>query len=258
MSKVRELLISLNQTLEPLTFTRGPSTLWAGVKWIFTHPKYLLLGAIPVVVAGILLATAFILLAVFSGALASLADPLTKNLWGGAALAIHLTLQTAIVLGGAALSYVLFTVVVLAIGDPIYSKIAVKVEAEAGVTMVDPPWTTGLKDALSLAGKGVLVAVGAFILGLIPLVGPLLAFAVTWIFIPFLVAEDLLGRTLVPRGFEGAHKTAILQRDKRAVWGFGTLCQLLFTIPFVPIFIMPAAVAGAALLTQELVEERSI
>lgn len=241
-----------DSVLQPLKFMRGPKTLLAGVGWLLRHPKLLFLGAIPAVVAGALLTTGIVVLAIFSGSIADLITPLTESLWDWVAVSIHVALQSAVIAAGTVLAYVLFTSIALAIGDPIYSKIAETVDAEVGVLLSSPPWIDGVKDALSLALKGFLVAIGAFILSLLPIIGGFLAFILTWTLIPFFLSEELLGRTLVPRGFVTNAKTKLLLRDKRAVWSFGVTCQLLFSIPLLPIVVMPAAVAGAALLAQEL------
>jgi len=243
--------------IKPLQLVRGPLSLFAGVAWLFKHPKYLLLGALPAVVAGVLLVAGLVTLVVFSGGIASVIDPLLTNLPEWISSTIHLTLQGAIIIGGAVLSYVLFTALALAIGDPIYSKISEVVDAEAGVKLPETSWLLGVKDALLLVLKGLLVAILAFVVSLIPAVGTLLAFGVTWTLLPFILAEDLLGRTLVPRGIVAQDKTKLLLHDKRAAWGFGTTCQFLFALPLIPVIVMPAAIAGAALLAQELVEEQA-
>jgi len=244
-----------DENVKPLKFVRGPLSLFAGLKWLFAHPRFLLLGAIPAAIAGLLLGTGFIVLVVFSGSLASLVNPLVGGLWTWAATAIVVAVQSAIIATGAVLSYVLFTALALAIGDPIYSKIAEEIEAESGVKLPPSSWMIGIKDALLLVLKGLVVAVVAFIVGLIPGVGGFLSFVVTWTFLPFFLAEELLGRTLVPRGVYAQDKTKVLLRDFRATWSFGATCQFLFSIPLIPVVIMPAAVAGAALLAQELSDD---
>ncbi len=249
------ILRAFDENVKPLKFVRGPLSLLAGLRWLFAHPRFLLLGAIPAAVAGLILSTGLITLIIFSGGIASLVSPLVAGLWTWVATAIVVAVQSAIIATGAVLSYVLFTALALAIGDPIYSKIAEEIEAEAGVTVPQSSWLIGIKDALLLLVKGLAVALVAFIVGLIPVVGGFLSFVVTWIFLPFILGEELLGRTLVPRGVYGQAKTRLLLRDKRAAWSFGATCQLLFSVPIIPVIVMPAAVAGAALLAQELVEE---
>lgn len=251
------ILRAFDENVQPLKFARGPLSLFAGVKWLFAHPKYLLLGALPAVIAGALLIVGLVFLIIFSNSLASLLDPVTKDLWPWLARTIHLTLQGAIVAGGAVLGYVLFTALALAIGDPIYSKIAEVIEEEAGTKLPEASWMSGIKDALMLVAKGLLVAIIAFVLSLIPVVGGILGLVVTWTLLPFFLAEELLGRTLVPKGIVAQDKAKLLMRDKRAAWSFGATCQLLFSIPLVPVIVMPAAVAGAALLAREFVEERT-
>lgn len=238
--------------LEPLVLLRGPVTFWRGIKWIFSHPKYLFLGLLPALFSGLILGTALLILILSSGAISSLLGPLTAGLWAWLATTIAIGFQLALIAGGVILGYVLFVAVTLAVGDPIYSKIATEIAAENGGELPEAPWSVGLKDALKLAGKGALVAILAFFLGLIPAVGPVLSFAVTWIFVPFFLAEDLLGRTLVPSLLDSKRKAELLKKDKGPVWAFGALCQLIFTIPILSVIFMPASVAGASLLAQEM------
>lgn len=241
--------------LEPLVLLRGPVTFWSGIKWIFAHPKYLFLGLLPAVFSGLILGTAVLILVLSSGAIAGLLGPVVAGLWAWLATTIVIGVQIALIAGGVVLGYVLFVAVTLAVGDPIYSKIAEEIAVEKGGAFPDAPWSVGIKDALKLAGKGIVVALVAFILGLIPAVGGILSFAVTWIFVPFFLAEDLLGRTLVPSLLDSQRKAELLKKDKGPVWAFGALCQLIFTVPILSVIFMPASVAGASLLAQEMLEK---
>lgn len=245
------------QGLEPLVLLRGPATFWKGIKWIFAHPKYLFLGLLPAVFSGLIIGFAVLILALSSGAIASFLGPITAGLWAWLATTIIIGFQVALIAGGVVLGYVLFVAVTLAIGDPIYSKIAMEIAAENGGELPEAPWSVGIKDALKLAGKGFLVAILAFFIGLIPAVGGILSFVISWLFVPFFLAEDLLGRTLVPNLLDPARKSELLKKDKGPVWAFGALCQLIFTIPILSVIFMPASVAGASLLAQEMLRKPS-
>lgn len=248
--------VALLQDLEPLTLLRGPVTFWRGIKWVFSHPKYLFLGLLPALFSGLIIAAAIAVLILSSGFIASLLGPLTASLWAWLATAITIGAQVALVAGGVVLGYVLFVAITLAVGDPIYSKIAEEIAEEHGAASPQAPWSVGVKDALRLVGKGTLVALVAFLLGLVPGIGTVLSFTATWLFVPFFLAEDLLGRTLVPRLLEPRRKAELLRTNRTTVWSFGALCQLIFTIPVLSIFFMPASVAGASLLAQELLASR--
>jgi CysZ protein len=41
------------------------------------------------------------------------------------------------------------------------------------------------------------------------------------------------------------------------VWGFGTPLGLAFLVPFVAVFLMPGAVAGATLMARDLLDEET-
>ena len=42
------------------------------------------------------------------------------------------------------------------------------------------------------------------------------------------------------------------------MWGFGTPLALAFLVPFVAVFLMPGAVAGATLMARELLGEETV
>ena len=49
---------------------RGPLNLVAGLSWLFKRPKFLLLGAVPAVLAGAIILAATVAVAYFSGGIA--------------------------------------------------------------------------------------------------------------------------------------------------------------------------------------------
>jgi CysZ protein len=48
-----------------------------------------------------------------------------------------------------------------------------------------------------------------------------------------------------------------LRARKTLVWGFGTPLALAFVVPFVAVFLMPGAVAGATLMARDLLGEQT-
>ena len=69
------------------------------------------------------------------------------------------------------------------------------------------------------------------------------------------------GRTtavaLQRRGVELRDRLALLRSRKTLIWGFGTPLGLAFLVPFVAVFLMPGAVAGATLMARDLLGEET-
>lgn len=243
----------LENHFKPLKFMRGPRALLKGVSWLFKHPRYLFLGALPAIISACLLATGLVFLIIFSGNIAEFIAPFASNFDSGISRIIKIALQSAIIAGGIVLAYTLFTAVALAIGDPIYSKISETVTSERGGEIKHASWSESTKGAAILAIKGIGVAIFAFLFGLLPVVGGFMGVVITWWLVPLFLAEELLGRTLDARGATYAEKKRHLKLDRKVVWSFGATSQLLFSIPLFPVVIMPAAVAGASILVDELI-----
>ena len=82
---------------------------------------------------------------------------------------------------------------------------------------------------------------------------PVLGFFVTG----FFLTEELTAVALQRRGVDLRARLALLRSRKTLVWGFGTPLALAFLVPFVAVFLMPGAVAGATLMARELLGEES-
>ncbi len=228
-----------------------------GLWWLLKDPKYMLLGAVPPLITGILLSGLLVALWFASEPIAlsftpQLEERISSLIKLETAGIVTKAVRAIILLGGAYLYYIIFTAATLAIGDPIYNKIAEAVEKEKVVTLPAQHWSVGAKDAFFLFLKILGVSVLSFGLGFIPVVGVVLAWACVWVIAPYLLAEELLSRTLVPRGIALGRKQKMLYKRRTQAWGFGLACQLLLMIPFATVIIMPAIVAGAALLADNL------
>lgn len=92
-------------------------------------------------------------------------------------------------------------------------------------------------------------------LGFVPLIGqtvvPVLGFFVTG----FFLTEELVAVALQRRDVDLRARLALLRSRKTLVWGFGTPLGLAFLVPFVAVFLMPGAVAGATLMARDLLGE---
>lgn len=91
-----------------------------------------------------------------------------------------------------------------------------------------------------------------FALGFVPVLGqtvvPALGFCVSGYFL----AEELTAVALQRRGLVLKDRLVLLRGRRMMVLGFGVPLALSFLVPFVAVFLMPGAVAGATLLVRDL------
>ena len=71
------------------------------------------------------------------------------------------------------------------------------------------------------------------------------------------LTEELTAVALQRRDIDLRARLALLRSRKALVWGFGTPLGLSFLVPFVAVFLMPGAVAGATLMARELLGEEN-
>ena len=128
------------------------------------------------------------------------------------------------------------------------------VEADAGETAFEERYGfwRAVGDGASLIARGILIALLAVLVGLIPAVGGVIStvFAVT--FTGWLLADELTSRALTARGLASAERRTLRRRHRARVLGFGVATQLCFLVPLGAVVTMPAAVAGSTLLARSL------
>ena len=237
-------------------FFVGASLLGRGLVLVLRSPKLLLLGLLPAVIAGLLYAVA---LGVLIDFLPQLSRDVTWFAGGWAKGWRDLTQVLAGVglLGVAVLLGILtFTAVTLLIGDPFYERISELVEERFGGVPNEVEvgfWRSlarSLVDSLRLIMLSVLIGIPLFLLGFLPFVGqtviPVLGGAVGG----WLLAVELTGVPFQRRGLRLADRRARLRTNRPLALGFGVAVFCCFLIPLGAILLMPAAVAGATLLSR--------
>jgi CysZ protein len=225
-----------------------------------TSPRLMLLGAIPAAIVGLLFAGLL-------GGLVALLPGITAGMtpfadtWSPAlAEALRTLLDVAILLVSGLLLVLVFTAVVLTVGDPFYERISRAVEQRLGdaPNEVEEPVLAGVLRAAGegavLAGAGLLVALVAFLVGLIPVAGTALAVAAGLVLGGRLLVLELTGTPFAARGLALRDRLRAVRGSRMRVLGFGTAVAALFLLPFAPVVLMPAAVAGATVLARTLLE----
>ncbi|TWG96822.1 CysZ protein [Nocardioides sp. J9] len=234
----------------------GAGFLLQGMRLWRERPGLMLLGIVPALIVGALVLTVLVLLVMYADDLIDWATPFADD-WAGAVRTTFRALLFVLVLAGAGmLAIVTFTGLTLAVGDPFYEKIWKEVEVSLGGDVPDQGvgWLRGIVDGLQLVLLGVVTAVLVFVIGLLPLVGAFVGFAVGLVLAGRLLANELVSRPLEARGMDRAERAALLKAHRGAVTGFGVCVQACFLVPLGGIAVMPGAVAGATYFAREVLD----
>ena len=238
-------------------FARGASLLWRGFAFWGRRPGLMWLGLLPALLAAIVVAAGLVALGFALPGIAEALTPFADEWPEPWATIARVVAATATVAGALVLVVMTFTALTLLIGEPFYERIWAAVEADGG----DAPDARGygfwrsVGDAVSLIGRGLVVAVLAGLLGLVPVVGGLLAGTCALILGGTLLADELSARALAARGLTGRQRRDLMRGHRARVLGFGIVTQLCFLVPGGAIATMPAAVAGSTLLARSLLDD---
>jgi len=227
-----------------------------GLGLVLRTPRLLGLGLLPALISGLLYAGALITLIAFlpesSHAVTRFADD-----WSTTWRDVVRVLAGLALVGSAVLLGVLaFTAVTLAIGDPFYERISEQVEARYGgvPNEVEVVWWRSLGrsvvDSVRLIGLSIVFGIPLFALGFIPVVGQTVVPVIGGAVGGWLLAVELTGVPFQRRGRRLRDRRRVLRANRPLALGFGVAVFLSFLIPLGAILLMPAAVAGAALLAR--------
>jgi CysZ protein len=227
-----------------------------GLGLVVRTPRLLGLGLLPALIAGVLYAVALITLIAF---LPQLSHGVTwfADGWATASRDVLRVLGGLALLGAACLLGVLtFTAITLLIGDPFYERISARVEARYGGVPdeVEVPFWRSLRrslvDSLRLITLTILLGIPLLVLGFIPVIGQTVAPVVGAAVGGWLLAVELTGAPFQRRGRRLRDRRRVLRANRPLALGFGVAVFLCFLIPLGAILLMPAAVAGATLLSR--------
>ncbi|MER6524687.1 EI24 domain-containing protein [Streptomyces sp. NPDC001508] len=241
----------------------GFGYLLKGQRWVARHGRQFGFGLLPGLITLVLYAAALVALAVWGGDFISWSTPFADD-WSSPWQGLFRGFLTAVLFAlGLLLAVLTFTAVTLLVGQPFYESLSEAVDRdvspdgtapESGLPLWRDLWISA-RDSLRILVRAALWGVLLFALGFLPVVGqtvvPVIGFFVTG----FFLTEELAAVALQRRGVELRERLALLRSRKLLVWGFGTPLGLAFLVPFVAVFLMPGAVAGATLLARDLRDE---
>lgn len=239
----------------------GFQYLMNGQRWALTHGKTFGLGLLPGLITLVVYAAALVALAFGADDLIAWATPFADG-WGSPWLGLFRGFLTAVLFAlGLMLAVITFTSVTLLVGSPFYDAVSERVDASidgnvptSGRSFWYDLWVS-TRDSLRILVRAAIWGVLLFALGFIPVVGqtaiPVIGFFVTG----FFLTEELASVALARRDVDLRERLTLLRSRRMLAWGFGVPLALAYVIPFVAVFLMPGAVAGATLLSRDLLGE---
>ncbi|MFI2911684.1 EI24 domain-containing protein [Streptomyces sp. PDY-4] len=236
-----------------------------GQRWVARHGKQYGFGLLPGLITLVLYAAALVALALWGTDFVAWATPFADD-WSSPWAGLFRGFLTAVLFAlGLLLSVLTFTAVTLLIGQPFYESLSEKVDRDVSPDGTAPEsdlplwrelWISA-RDSLRILARALVWGVLLFALGFVPVVGqtvvPVIGFFVTG----FFLTEELTAVALQRRRVEVRERLVLLRSRKTLVWGFGTPLAVAFLVPFVAVFLMPGAVAGATLMARDLLGEET-
>ncbi|HEX6872146.1 MAG TPA: EI24 domain-containing protein [Micromonosporaceae bacterium] len=239
-------------------FFTGVGFLLRGLRMYARSPRLMLLGLVPAVISGVVLVAAFVAMVIFVDDVVTWATPFADDWTSALRQTVRVVAMIAVAGVWTVLSFLVFTALTLLIGQPFYEAISKRVEDRLGgiPDEIDVsfwrslPRTVG--DSLRLMvfslGGGVVI----FLLGLIPLVGQVAAAVLGALLGGWVLALELTSVPFERRGLRFADRRRALRQRRPMALGFGVATFVCFLIPLGAVLVMPAAVAGATLLSRRL------
>ncbi|MFI7391945.1 EI24 domain-containing protein [Streptomyces tendae] len=241
----------------------GFGHLLKGQRWVARHGRSYGFGLVPGLITLVLYVGVLVALALWGEDFVGWATPFADD-WSSPWLGLFRGFLTAVLFALALLLAVLtFTAVTLLVGQPFYEALSERVDRDVSPDGTAPAshlplwrelWISG-RDSLRILVRAALWGVLLFALGFIPVVGQTVVPVVGFFVTGFFLTEELASVALQRRGVELRDRLALLRSRRMLVWGFGTPLGVSFLVPFVAVFLMPGAVAGATLLARELLGE---
>ncbi|MZD03737.1 hypothetical protein GTW43_01370, partial [Streptomyces sp. SID5785] len=236
----------------------GFGYLMKGQRWVAQHGRQYGWSLLPGLITLVLYVGALVCLAVWGGDVVAWATPFADDWsspWGGLFRGFLTVVLFALAL---LLSVLTFTAVTLLIGQPFYESLSEQVDVaegghapESGLPLWRELWISA-RDSLRILVRAAVWGVLLFACGFLPFVGQTVVPVVGFFVTGFFLTEELTAVAQQRRGVQLRERLALLRTRKSLVWGFGTPLAVAFLVPFVAVFLMPGAVAGATLMVRDL------
>ncbi len=237
----------------------GVGTLFRGLAIVVRRPRLFFLGALPALITSLLFLAALITLILNLEDLVAWATPFATewdSTWRGL---VRGSLALGMLVGSVLVMVVAFTTVTLTLGAPIYDRISEMVEEEMGGVPEAPeePLLASIaratRQSIAMVLVSLVVTVGAFLLGLIPVLGWMMGPVLTAVMGGWLLGIELTASAFDRRGLLRVRdRRRFMGRHRWRVLGFAIPTYFLLAVPFVAVAVFPAATAGGTILAREL------
>jgi CysZ protein len=225
-----------------------------------TSPRLMFLGAIPALLVGFVYLVGVVFLVINLNSIVIWATPFANEWAEPLILSTRVAAALVFVIVAALIVVYTFTAVTLLVGDPFYERIWRDVENRLGNAPAD--LQVGLlrsvghtiADAVRLLIPAIGVGILLLACGFIPVVGPITVAVLGALFGGWLLVVELTGLAFDARGFTVRDRRRALKSRRTVAIGFGAATYLIFLVPFAVVVAMPAAVAGAAMLSRDTID----
>lgn len=241
-------------------FFSGVGVLGQGFTVWRTAPGLMVLGLVPAVIVAALFIVAIIALGLNLDVIVRALTPFASKWDYSLRVAFRILIGVAFAVSAVLFIVNTFTTITLIIGQPFYERIWRHVEARSGevsVTHDTRLWAAALRgvtDGLRMLAPTVLAGVALFVLGFIPVVGTILAAILGALVGGWFLATELTGPAFESRGKTLSERRRALKTRRPQVIGFGLASYLVFLVPLGAVVMMPVAVAGAAILSRQILD----
>lgn len=241
-------------------FFTGVSFLFRGLRVWSTAPRLMVLGMIPALLVGVLFVAGIIALGVNLEGVSAFLTPFASTWDEPFRTGVRFVAALALIIVAVLIAVYAYTTVTLLVGQPFYEQIWKHVERKFGEAPESPRgwWSTfwqSLGAGIRIFIPTVLIALALFAVGFIPLVGQATAIVLGAFFGGWFLTLELTGLAFDGRGYTLSQRRAALHTRRARTLGFGVASYLSFLIPFGAVVMMPAAVAGATLLSRTALGE---
>ncbi|WP_435299115.1 EI24 domain-containing protein [Timonella sp. A28] len=254
MFNAQKITAGVNKTTA--SYRDGLQVFFQGLRWLLARPKLYFLGMLPAFLVALILFALFVALLFFVGDLVQLVSPFAEEWHPALRWVTRFLMGVAMLAAALVLSALLFVSLATTVGDPVYQRIWEEVERDihGSVPAHEAGFFEGVKDGLWLMLRTLLLAAGSFAIGLIPVVGPILASSLMFVIGVWILTNEATERTLTAHGLSAREQRALLRKHNHMAIGFGVASQFLLAGIFLAVLVMPVHVVGSALLAHRLLE----
>ncbi|WP_328538943.1 EI24 domain-containing protein [Streptomyces sp. NBC_00344] len=232
-----------------------------GQRWVGRHGRQYGFGLLPGLITLVLYLAVLVALFFWADDVTAWATPFADDWsspWAGLLRGALTVLLWALAL---LLSVISFTAMTLLIGQPFYEALSERVEKsengevhESGLPLWRELWISA-RDSLRILVRVTFYGILLFAAGFLPGVGQTVVPAIGFCVTGFFLTEELTAVALQRRRIEFRQRLVLLKGRRLMVLGFGVPLALAFVVPLVAVFLMPGAVAGATLMSRDLLGE---